>query len=185
MFSSGNSETAGIIKALQGSKGTSMAYNDQILSAWAEWEVHTGSAANNPDDFISWAIANQKWTPRPIDVRQAMRRDLRRALRQQMKVDENGVTYRAKQCVISIENKQQIPLWFDVDTGGTPSLRRKAVKQRRDAIANDVYRAACDVEHMNYAHQSDDPIQFVMDFSEDCAERRAAERLREEDDDAA
>jgi hypothetical protein len=78
----------------------------------------------------------------------------------------------------------QYRLWFDTDKGGTTNLRQKAVRQRRDAIASDVYRAVCDVEHMNKAFPADPQLSFLTDFSEDCAERRAQELLdRDKDDD--
>jgi hypothetical protein len=30
--------------------------SDQIIRIWDEWEATTGADANNPDDFITWAI---------------------------------------------------------------------------------------------------------------------------------
>jgi hypothetical protein len=83
---------------------------------------------------------------------------------------------------------RQHRMWFDTDKGGTPNLRQKAVRQRRDGIANDVYRAACDIEHMNKVFPEDPQLDFFADFSEDIAERRAADLLNrdgEEDQDEA
>ena len=62
-------------------------------------------------------------------------------------------------------------------------MRKKAVKQRRDGIADDVYRAVSDVVHMNKVHNED--IHFVMDFSEDYLDRKAAESLKDDGEDAA
>lgn len=31
-------------------------FDDQLLQAWDEWEGITGAAANDPDDFIAWAV---------------------------------------------------------------------------------------------------------------------------------
>jgi len=94
-----------------------------------------------------------------------------------MKVDEEGTTYRAKQCVTIVEQGAQRTLWFDVDKGGTPQLRQKAAKQRRDSIANDVFRAKSGVDHMNFAYPNDEQIQFELDFTEDFGERKALELL--------
>lgn len=63
------------------------------------------------------------------------------------------------------------------------SSEKKAVKQRRDGIADDVYRAMCDVVHMNKQHNEE--TQFVMDFSEDYLDRKAAETLSGDDESAA
>ncbi|NJO33296.1 MAG: hypothetical protein HC869_09250 [Rhodospirillales bacterium] len=158
-------------------------FNEQLLRVWEEWEETTGNEANNPNDFIDWAVANGKLTLRPEDIRKIFRRQVSTALRQAMRVDENGITYRAKQCVSIIEQGEQRTLWFDVDKGGTPRLRQKAVRQRRDGIANDIYRAMSDVEHMNYAHSGDEPIQSELDFTEDYEERKALEALEKEEKD--
>lgn len=160
-------------------------FDDQVLRAWDEWEETTGADANNPDDFVVWAMANRKLAPEPQDFRRLLRRQVTRVLRQVMRRDENGITYRAKQCVIISEQGIQLSLWFDTDKGGTASLRQKAVRQRRDSIANDVYRAKCDVDHMNAAYPDDPQLNFFTDFTEDCAEKRAAEIIERDRDDAA
>lgn len=151
-------------------------YNEQLVRAWDEWEEITGNDANDPDDFIDWAIANNRLHTKPEDIRKIHRRRLSEALRQVHRIDEEGTTYRAKQTVVIIEEGRQRTLVFDVDKNGTPQLRQKATKQRREAIANDVYRAVSDVVHMNFAYPSDEPIQFELDFTEDYEERKALER---------
>ena len=151
-------------------------YHEQIAQAWDEWESQTGDEANDPDDFIDWAVKNGKMVPRPEDIRKIFRRQVSTALRQVHRTNDEGITYRAKQCVTIVEEGKQRTLWFDVDWNGTPGLRQRAVKQRREAIANDVYRAMSDVEHMNYAYPNDEPIQFELDFTEDYEERKALEK---------
>lgn len=155
-------------------------YNEQILRVWDEWEDLAGNDANDPDDFIDWAIANNRLHTQPEDVRKIHRRRISQALRQSLRVDEEGTTYRAKQCVTIIDEGRQRTLVFDVDKNGTPQLRRKAVRQKRDAIANDVFRAMSDVTHMRFAYPTDEPIQFELDFTEDYEERKALERLERE-----
>lgn len=152
-------------------------FNEQLLRTWNEWEDSTGQDANNPDDFIDWAVANRKWAPRPEDIRKLFRRQLSTVLRQAMRVDEAGTIYRAKQCVSIMDGGAQRTLWFDVDKGGTPQLRQKAARQRRDSISNDIFRAKSDVDHMNFAYPDDEPIQFELDFTEDFEERKALELL--------
>jgi hypothetical protein len=159
--------------------------NEQILRVWDEWEESTGEDANNPDDFVVWAMENKKLLPRPQDLIKLLRKQVTGALRQAMRTDEDGITYRAKQCVLISEQGAQLRLWFDTDKGGTPTLRQKAVRQRRDAVANDVYRGLCDTEHMNKVFPDDPQLTFHLDFTDDCAERRAADLLDRDDEDAA
>lgn len=155
-------------------------YNEQLNRAWDEWEQSTGNDANDPDDFIDWAIANRRLHTAPEDVRKIHRRRVSNMLRQIHRINAEGTTYRAKQCVIIEEEGRQRTLVFDIDKNGTPQLRQRANKQRRDGIANDVYRAVSDASHMNFAYPSDKPIQFDMDFTEDYEERKALERLERE-----
>ena len=138
--------------------------------------------ANNPDEFIAWAIENKKLVPQMQDMRRLFRKQVTSVLRQAMRRDPAGFSYRAKQCVTVMEEGLQLRLWFDTDKGGTQGLRQKAVRQRRDAIASDVYRAICDVEHMNTAFPAEQQLSFLADFSEDVAEKRAVE-LAENDKD--
>jgi hypothetical protein len=163
-------------------------WNEQILRIWDEWEETTGADANNPDDFVAWAMENKKLLPHIQDVRRLLRKQVTSALRQAVRVDEVGFSYRAKQCVMIAEEGLQLRLWFDTDKSGTTNLRQKAVRQRRDGIANDVYRAMCDIEHMNKTFPNDPQLSFLADFSDDCAERRATELLdrdRDDEEDAA
>jgi hypothetical protein len=157
-------------------------FNEQILAAWDEWEDETGAEASNPDDFVAWAIEKKKLVPAPQDVRRLLRKQVTTALRQATRVDDAGFSYRAKQCVLVFEGELQLRLWFDTDKGGTSNLRQKAVRQRRDGIANDVYRAMCDVEHMNKTFPDDPQLNFLADFAEDFAEHRAADLMAAEKD---
>ncbi len=164
-------------------------YDDQLLRAWDEYEEITGAAANDPDDFITWAVENKRLAPRPQDVRKFLRRQVSRVLRQAIRIDEAGFSYRAKQSVLSLEEDgKPHRMWFDTDKGGTSNLRQKAVHQRRDAIASDVYRAICDMEHMNKVFPDDPQLSFVLEFADDVAEKRAADLLnrdRDNDEDEA
>jgi hypothetical protein len=155
-------------------------YNEQLIRAWDEWEELTGNEANDPDDFIDWATANNRLVTPLEDVRKIHRRRLSEVLRQVHRINDEGTTYRAKQCVTILEEGRQRTLVFDVDKNGTPQLRQKAARQRRDAIANDVYRARSDIDHMNFAYPNDPRIQFEMDFTEDYEERKALERYERE-----
>ncbi len=70
-------------------------YNEQIARAWNEWEPLTGDNANDPNDFIEWAVANGRLTLRPQDLHKLYRRDVTTALRQILRINDEGTTYRA------------------------------------------------------------------------------------------
>ncbi|MDI7862526.1 hypothetical protein MRS76_11195 [Rhizobiaceae bacterium n13] len=157
-------------------------FSEQVVHLWEEWVAETGNESADPGDFVDWALLNRRLSPNPLDIKQMLRRQVTQSLRQARRWDEDGCfTYRAFQSATLFEGGQAIKHYFDTDTGGSPALRQKSVKQRRDAIASDVYRAVCDVERMNKVHQDEQQLNFFTDFTDDVAELRIAES---DDDDA-
>ncbi|MGF1623354.1 MAG: hypothetical protein ACFCVH_00610 [Alphaproteobacteria bacterium] len=162
--------------------------DDQVVISWDEWIAETGQDSGDPDEFIDWALAKRLLFARPQDIKKLLRRQVTRALRQSKRWDEEGgFTYRAKQCVTLFDTVGEARKhYFDIDKGGTQTLRQKSTKQRREAIAHDVYRAVCDVERMNHNFPDDPQLSFITEFKDDVAEHRAAElRERDDDEDAA
>lgn len=157
-------------------------FNEQVVRLWEDWVAETGDQSSDPGDFVEWALANNKLAPQPQDVKRMLRRQVTQSLRQTRRYDEDGrFTYRAFQSATLFENGQVIKHYFDTDTGGSPSLRQKSVKQRRDAIASDVYRAVCDVDRMNGVHRDDPELNFFTDFSDDVVEMRIADQSDSDD----
>jgi hypothetical protein len=162
-------------------------WTKQVEKLWDEWIEATGQPSGYPAEFINWAIASKRLALRPQDMKQLLRKQVTQALRQVKRYDEDGgFTYRAKQSVTLLDGDVPIKHYFDTDKGGTANLRQKSTKQRREAVAHDVYRAVCDVERMNKVFSDEPRLNFHKDFTDDVAELRAAEWLdheRDEDDD--
>lgn len=165
-----------------------MNWIEQVEDLWDEWIAENGKDSGDPADFVEWALAERRLVPRPQDLRQIMRKQITQALRQARRFDpEGGFYYRAKQSVLTFEGETPIRHFFDTDTGGTPGLRQKSAKQRREAVANDVYRAVCDIERMSKLYPAEQ-LSFFPDFTDDVAELRAVDVLtrdKNEEDDAA
>lgn len=161
-------------------------YNEQVNSLWDEWIAETGQTSGDPGEFVEWATAKRRLALRPQDVKQVLRKQVTRALREAKRFNvEGGFHYRSKQSVTLFEDGLPTKHYFDTDHGGSPTLRQKATRQRREAIAHDVYRAVCDVEHMNSAFPEDPQLNFFQDFSDDVIELRAQENSKNNPDDKA
>ena len=159
-------------------------FNEQVVRLWQEWVAQTMQESSDPSEFVEWAMAKGKLAPHPQDVKKMLRRQVTQSLRQARRYDkEQGFTYRAFQSASLFENGEIIKHYFDTDTGGSPSLRQKSVKQRREAVARDVYRAVCDVDRMNKVHNDDPQLNFFTDFTDDVVELRLAEQSDYEDAD--
>lgn len=151
-------------------------YNEQVIRLWDEWILETHKSSGDPNEFIDWAHSSGRLGLRPQDIRKVFRTQVTQALRQAKRCDEEGgFTYRAKQCVTLFDNGLSAKHYFDTDTGGTQTLRQKSVRQRREAIAHDVYRGVCDVERMNKVFHDEPQLNFFTDFTDDAAELRVAE----------
>ncbi|OLF74069.1 hypothetical protein AWH62_07985 [Maricaulis sp. W15] len=161
-------------------------FDDQVVQLWEEWFAAIGHESADPGDFVEWALVNHRLSPNPLDVKQMLRRQVTKSLRQAKRWDADGhFTYRAFQSATLFEGGEAIKHYFDTDTGGSPSLRQRSVKERRDAIAKGVYRAVCDVERMNKVHRDDPQLHLFTDFTDDVAELRIAEHVHIDDQDAA
>jgi hypothetical protein len=162
-------------------------YNEQVLRLWDEWMEATGQDSGDPSDFIDWALKQGKLGPKPQDLRQALRKPVTQALRQAKGYDEEGgFTYRTKQCVTLFNaNGVGSKHYFDIDHGGTPTKRQRSVRERREGVAHDIYRAVCDVERMNKNFPDDPQLSFYLSFEDDVAEHRAAEQAERDDSEEA
>jgi len=162
-------------------------YNEQINILWDEWMSETGQESGDPADFIDWGVSKRRLSLGPQDMKQLLRKKVTQALRQAKRYDiDGGFHYRAKQS-LTLFDKEGVPVkhYFDTDLGGSPRLRQRATRQRREAVAHDVYRAVCDVEHMNRAFPEDLQLNFFLDFTDDVAEMRAADQENDDREDNA
>ena len=159
-------------------------YTDKVNELWDEWIALTRQESGDPAEFIDWAVASKRLALRPQDMKQLLRKQVTQALRQAKRYDEDGCfTYRAKQSVTLFNGDTPIKHYFDTDNGGTATMRQRSTRQRREAIAHDVYRAVCDVERMNKVFSDEPQLNFLQNFTDDVAELRAAEWLDREGDD--
>lgn len=157
-------------------------YPEQVERLWDQWVEETGQDSGDPELFVDWAMAQGKLVPHPQSVKKLVRKQVTSALRQSKRWDEEGgFTYRAKQCVTLFEGGVSTKHYFDTDHGGTSTKRQKSVKERRDGVAHNAYRAHCDVERMNKMFPDEPELNFYPDFKDDIEELRAAEQENRDD----
>ncbi|MDR6530594.1 hypothetical protein J2800_001330 [Caulobacter rhizosphaerae] len=126
------------------------------------------------DDVADWALGNGLFTPRPQDIRKICRDAIAEGARSQKRFDGKR-WYRAKHAVKTSIGGIQLNLWADIDKNASHSFMSKSISQRRRSIADDCYSLKMDSDHYSEANPQLDPIQPVLDFTDDVAEREAAE----------
>lgn len=132
------------------------------------------------EHVAKWALEKGLYSPAPRDIVRMCKEDLADSLRQQRRVDEKGRKYRAKHSIKVGIGGEQLYLWADIDHAPR-SFMVKSLAQRRKAIADDCFQAKMDVDHYNDLKSDQEPIQFVMDFTDDVAEMEAGRGIGKSD----
>lgn len=160
-----------------------MSYNDKLRDFWKRYREEVSSDPVDLKTVASWAIANRLWAPRPIDLSTSLANDLAQALREEKRTDKSGREYRANIPVRQrAKDGTSLFEWADIDDA--PRLHvEKNVQQERRSVAGDCYALAMKVEHYNAAHPDEEPLQLILDFTDDVEEMKISKGL--DDDEAA
>lgn len=153
----------------------------------AIFERYLATVSPNPvslDEVAAWAIDEGLFRPAPRDVAKLCRDALADSLRQEKRVDAKGRKYRAKHSVRTWIGGQQLSLWADIDTAPREFLE-KSFGQRRQAIVGDCFQIKQDIDHFNDEHPGEQPIQIILDFTDDVAEIEAGQHQDLGDHEAA
>jgi hypothetical protein len=116
--------------------------------------------------------------PKPVDPMERLSRELSRAAREETRLDEKtGRPYRANHMFIDGKGQH---LWLDVDDEAPRHKMHGALQLRREQMVGDAMQLSNDADHWNETHPTEEPIQLVMNFENDVAERRAMSELDKE-----
>lgn len=158
-----------------------MSYKEQMQKIWKQYEQNSQDDELTVQGCFVWAKANNLWSPKPQDVSKIFGREMADALRQEIRVDKYGRTYRAKHCVKESRGGVQMTLWGDIDEAPRKFMS-KSFQQRRKGIVNDSYQLKQDVEHFNECRKEEEQIPLILDFTDDVLE---LEEVRKADEDVA
>jgi len=126
----------------------------------------------------AWLIRDGGWAPSPQAAIGLLARDLSEALRTQYTTDAAGRRVRRKHAVRLSDlrpdgTRQQLVLWADIALA-SPQFMQQSIQQRREAIADDCWQLTQDLDSYNQYHNPAEPLQVLLDFTEDVEEREAA-----------
>ncbi len=159
-------------------------FSEQMQAIFDRYTTEVSADPVSLDEVAAWAIEQGLYFPAPRDVVKICRDALADSLRQEKRIDAKGRKYRAKHSIRTQIKGQQLSLWADIDTAPR-SFLEKSFSQRRKSITDDCFQIKQDVDHYNDEHPSENPIQMIIDFTDDVAELEAASRFGSEDDEAA
>lgn len=124
------------------------------------------------DEVAEWALNEGLFWPEPRDLKKICRDAIAQGARAQKRFDGKR-WYRAKHSLRSNVGGIQLSLWADIDKNASHGFMEKSIGQRRRSIVDDCFQMKMDADHFNEANPEFEPIQPVLDFSEDVDEREA------------
>jgi hypothetical protein len=150
-------------------------YIIQLQRIWRDYEAAGMTTPATAREVAEWAVSKGLLRPREHDPIADLAQDLARAWREEYRVDDQGRRYRAKHAVRITTSGVQYGFWADVDTAPRSHIE-KAFAQRRQQIVSDCYQLKVDADSYNDARAGNQPIQIVLDFTQDVAELQALDQ---------
>ncbi|MEE9312681.1 MAG: hypothetical protein V3V10_09760, partial [Planctomycetota bacterium] len=121
------------------------------------------------DEVAEWALNEGLFRPEPRDLKKICRDAIAQGARAQKRFDGKR-WYRAKHSLRTNVGGIQLSLWADIDKNASHGFMEKSIGQRRRSIVDDCFQMKMDADHFNEANPEFEPIQPVLDFSEDVDE---------------
>ena len=144
---------------------------ERLQQLWREYEKEHDHAAATSREVIDWAVGKGALELPRIDPRDVLASQLSRALREEYATDAKGRRYRVNHAIRITKSGVQTTIWGIL--GYAPhSHMQRAYTQRREQVVGDLVQLDVDVEVYNEI-SGQPPIQLVLDFNDDVAERRA------------
>jgi hypothetical protein len=156
--------------------------NEQMQRLFHDYEKHIGKPATLAA-AMEWGLANGRASLPEVDPRSIFIRDMKNALRSETAIDDEGREYRVNAAVtFTADGGIQEAFWGSVDSKTTAGdFVSEWIGQRRKGIVDDCVKLKTDVDHYNSTHRSRKPIQLVLDFTDDVAEKEAARNPSQDD----
>ena len=159
-------------------------YAQQMQAIFEQYRQEVSTDPADLKDVGAWAIAKGLWKPRPADIHATFAKDMAESLREEMRTDKAGRRYRAKIAAKVTKNGLPLFVWGDLDDSPRSHVENGVALKRR-SIVSDGYQLRIDVDHYNDAHPKEEPIQLVLDITDDVEELLIAKGIGGDDEDNA
>ena len=148
------------------------AYSNEIKSYMERYKAEVrGDGLIDPHDVAAWAYKHGLHKPNIRQVIDLIASDISQVLREEYRVDKNGLRYRAKHAVKEKRGDKNMSLWADLDDASAPrSHFVKSFAQRRGQIVGDCVQLRIDVDVYNDKPSNESPINLVLNFTNDVEE---------------
>ena len=146
---------------------------EQLQGLWRAYEQEHDHAPASACEVVDWAVSHGLLALPRVDPRDVLASQMARALREEYGEDAQGRRYRVNHAMRVTKGGVQTTFWGILGRASHDHMQR-AFTQRREQVIGDLVQLQTDVEVYNEMVPDKSPIQLVLDFSDDVAERRAS-----------
>jgi len=147
-----------------------MSRNEQMQRLFRQYEQEHGRMAATTREACVWAVQEGLLELPKIDPYDRLADDMARALREEYAVDRDGRRYRVNHAFRANRSGVQLTMWARLGESA-PEYVHRALIQRREQIVGDCFQLKVDVDVFNNIYKDREPLQLVLDFTDDVAER--------------
>lgn len=147
--------------------------NENLQRAWHLFERENGHLPASAREASVWAVDRGLIELPSVDPYDVLADDMARALREEYATDKKGRRYRVNHAVRVMRRGVQYTMWAMLPTAPRAHMQRAFI-QRREQVVGDLVQLVTDVDVYNEMNRDAEPIQLVLDFTHDVAERFAA-----------
>ncbi|KAF3997647.1 hypothetical protein [Glaciimonas immobilis] len=147
-------------------------YTDQVRDYVHRYEQETGEVGLiDPHEVAAWAYRHGLIKPNTKTIIDAIASDISQVFREEHRTDSRGRRYRAKHAIKITKGNKQGSLWADIDDKNAPrSHFVRSFAERRRQVVGECVQLKTDVDVYNEKNLTSEPIQIVLDFTEDVDE---------------
>jgi len=152
---------------------------DELQSIWHRYDNEQEHKPSGTREVTEWAVANGFLELPEIDPYDVLAGQMAQALRDEYGTDEKGRRYRLNHAVRITKSGVQHTFWAVMGFASHEHME-KTFSQRREQIIGDCFQLKVDVDVYNTMNaDKKQPVQLILDFTEDVAEREQIEFVGE------
>jgi hypothetical protein len=145
---------------------------ERLQRLWREYHDEFGHLPVTSRDVVKWGVETERIPMPEVDPYDLLADELARALREEYATDAQGRRYRKNHAVRVTKGGVQHTFWAIMGFAPREHMQM-AFSQRREQIIGDCAQLKTDVDVYNDLNKDETPIQLVLDFTDDVAEREA------------
>lgn len=144
--------------------------NEKLQNLWKQYEVGNNHQPTGTRLVVQWAVSKGFLTIPDVDPLDVLASQMAQALRSETAIDKDGRAYRVNHSVRIGKHGVQQTLWSHIGSASRGHMQM-AFAQRREQIVGDCVQLKTDVDAYNGRNPKSEPIQLVLDFTDDVSER--------------